>query len=167
MPSMKKSARMVLMVVCVFMSLTLNSQTRSKASNDLDARRKQLNDLLNEQWQYTLRISPEVASLLGDKRYNDKVSDVSEKAIRDDLEQARRFLSKFEAVYTAGFPNQEALNKTLMVRNLNEQLNNAHFNNWQMPVSQYLGIHLDLPQYSALYSFDTVKDYNDFIARLK
>ncbi|MEO6119802.1 MAG: DUF885 domain-containing protein [Terriglobales bacterium] len=133
----------------------------------VDARRKQLNDLLAEQWEYTMRTSPEFASILGDKRFNDKVGDVSEKAVRADLAEARKFLAKFEAVDTSGFPEQEALNKTLMVRNLKEQLDNAHFNNWQMPVNQFFGIHIDLPQYSSLYALDTVKDYEDYITRLK
>ncbi|MEO5937323.1 MAG: DUF885 domain-containing protein [Terriglobales bacterium] len=133
----------------------------------LDARRKHLTDLLAEQWEYTLRVSPEFASILGDKRFNDKVGDVSAKAVKADLKQTRKFLTKFEAVDTTGFPEQEALNKTLMVRNLKEQLDNAHFNNWQMPVNQFFGIHIDLPQYSALYAFDSAKDYEDYIARLK
>ena len=35
---------------------------------DLEARRKALNDLLHEQWEYTMRTSPIYASILGDKR---------------------------------------------------------------------------------------------------
>lgn len=162
---MRNSARMVLSVLFLFM--TLASDAQSKVANSVEARRKQLNDLLAEQWEYTLRTSPEFASILGDERYNSKVSDISEKAVKADLEQSRKFLARFEAVDTTGFPEQEALNKTLMVRNLKEQLDNAHFNNWQMPVNQFFGIHIELPQYSALYAFDTVKDYEDYIARLK
>ena len=48
--------------------------TMSKLS--VEQRVKQLHDLLNEQWEYTLRTSPEFASILGDKRYNDKLSDL-------------------------------------------------------------------------------------------
>jgi len=36
-------------------------------------------DLLHEQWEYTMRTSPLYASILGDKRYNDKVDDFSQK----------------------------------------------------------------------------------------
>src|SRR5258705_193573 len=39
-----------------------------------DARRHQLTALLDDQWQYTLRQSPEFASILGDRRYNDRWS---------------------------------------------------------------------------------------------
>src|ERR1700751_5487454 len=85
---------------------------------DLESRRKALNDLLHEQWEYTLRTSPIYASILGDKRYNDKLDDFSQQAIDDQLEQSKKFLASFEAIDTTGFPDQEVLNKQLMVRDL-------------------------------------------------
>jgi uncharacterized protein (DUF885 family) len=109
---------------------------------DLEARRKALNDLLHEQWEYTMRTSPIYASILGDKRYNDKLDDFSQQAIDDNLEQTRRFLDRFEAIDTSGFPEQEALNKQLMVRDLKMGLEGARFKPWEMPVSQFGGIHI-------------------------
>src|SRR5271155_4635113 len=88
--------------------------SKKPVSSDLDSRRKQLNDLLDEQWQYNLRTSPEFASILGDKRYNDKLSDASEKFNLEDVETSKKFLARFEKIDTTGFPEQEQLNKTLM-----------------------------------------------------
>jgi uncharacterized protein (DUF885 family) len=134
---------------------------------DLDARRKALNDLLQEQWEYTLRRSPIFASILGDKRYNDQLDDFSQKAIDEDLEQSRRFLARFEAIDTTGFPEQEALNKQLMVRDLKMNLEGARFKPWEMPVNQFNGIHIDAPQLVSILAFTNTKDYEDYIARLK
>ena len=134
---------------------------------DLEARRKALNDLLHERWEYTMRTSPIYASILGDKRYNDKLDDFSQQAIDDDLEQARRFLNRFEAIDTTGFPEQEVLNKQLMVRDLKMSLEDARFKPWEMPVSQFGGIHIDAPQLVSVLSFDSVKDYEDYITRLR
>jgi len=134
---------------------------------DLEARRKTLNDLLHEQWEYTMRTSPIYASILGDKRYNDKLDDFSQAAIDDNLERTRRFLSRFEAIDTTGFPEQEALNKQLMVRDLEMGLEGARFKPWEMPVNQQSGIHIDAPQLVSLLSFENVKDYEDYITRLK
>lgn len=133
----------------------------------VEQRLKQLHDLLNEQWEYTLRTSPEFASILGDKRYNDKLSDFSQAAIDKDLRQTQVFLQQFEAVNTAGFPEQERINRDLMVRNLRQQLEGAKFKEWEMPVTQYGGIHIGAPQIVSSLSFSTVKDYEDYIARLK
>ena len=60
----------------------------------VEQRIKKLHDLLNEQWEYTLRTSPEFASILGDKRYNDKLSDLSQAAIDKDLRQTQNFSRK-------------------------------------------------------------------------
>ncbi|HVG34039.1 MAG TPA: DUF885 domain-containing protein [Pyrinomonadaceae bacterium] len=136
-------------------------------TESLEARRKQLNDLLTEQWEYVLRTSPEFASILGDKRYNDQVSDFSQKAIDEDLAKTKDFLTRFEAVDTTGFPEQEALNKTLMVRQLKESLDNARFKSWEMPVNQISGIHLQAPQLANYLPLTSVKDYEDYITRLK
>lgn len=133
----------------------------------VEQRLKQLHDLLNEQWEYTLRTSPEFASILGDKRYNDKLSDFSQAAIDKDLRQTQVFLQQFEAVNTAGFPEQERINRDLMVRNLRQQLEGAKFKEWEMPVTQYGGIHIGAPQIVSSLSFSTVKEYEDYIARLK
>ena len=134
---------------------------------DLESRRKALNDLLAERWEYTLRNSPIYASILGDKRWNDKLDDFSQKAIDDDLDQSQKFLVRFEAIDTTGFPEQEALNKTLMARDLQVALDGAKFKAWEMPVSQFGGIHIYLPQLVSVLSFQSVKDYEDYISRLK
>ena len=134
---------------------------------DVEMRRKTLNDLLAERWEYTMRTSPEFASILGDKRWNDKLSDGSQKAIDDDLARAKVDLAKFEAVDTGGFPEQEVLNKALMVRDLKDQMEGARFKNWEMPVSQNSGPQIDLPQLVSLLAFTNVKDYEDYISRLK
>src|SRR5271169_6543511 len=76
----------------------------------LESRRKALNELLAEQWEYRLRTSPLFASFLGDKRWNDKLDDFSQQAIDKDLQETGKYLARFEAIDTTGFPEQEALN---------------------------------------------------------
>ncbi|HEY6304154.1 MAG TPA: DUF885 domain-containing protein [Terriglobales bacterium] len=134
---------------------------------NLEVRRKALNDLLHEQWEYTMRRNPIYASILGDKRYNDKLDDFSQQAIDDNLEQTRLFLDRFEAIDTTGFPEQDVLNKQLMVRDLKMDLEGARFKPWEMPVNQFNGIHIDAPQLVSVLSFENVKDYEDYITRLK
>ncbi|HMI43749.1 MAG TPA: DUF885 domain-containing protein, partial [Gemmatimonadaceae bacterium] len=143
------------------------AQSHVGAAGSVEARVKGLHELLDEQWEYTLRTSPEFASILGDKRYNDRLSDFSQSAIDRDIGQNRIFLAKFEAVNTDGFPEQEKLNRDLMVRNIRQTLDAVKFREWEMPVNQMGGIHLDAPQLVTSLSFETVKDYDDYIARLK
>jgi uncharacterized protein (DUF885 family) len=154
-------------LIGILLLLSMPAMAADKPSANVEERRKQLDGLLNEQWEYVLKTNPEFATILGDKRYNDKVSDVSEKAVHADLEMTQKFLARFEAVDATGFPPQEQLNKALMIRGLKEQLDNAKFEDWLMPVNQFRGIQIDLPQFVSLIPFDTVKDYEDYVARLK
>jgi len=134
---------------------------------EVAARRKALDSLVKEQWEYTLRTQPEFASILGDKRYNDRWRDFSPAFVEADLAQAADFLKRFEAIDTTGFPVQEQLNQQLMVRQLREKLEGARFKDWEMPVLQNSGIHIDLPHLVSSLSFETVKDYEDYLARLQ
>ncbi len=158
----RAGAVVLLAVMAVGLALSQNAP-----KPDLETRRKMLNDLLAEQWEYRLRTSPEFATIIGDKRYNDQLSDYSQKAIEDDLAQAKKFLARFDAIDTSGFSEQEQLNKTIMVRQLRRQVDGARFKAWEMPVNQFSGIHLQMPQFVALLPFTNVKDYEDYIARLK
>lgn len=136
------------------------------AQQPLEARRKALADLLAEQWEYTLKTSPEFASILADRRYNDQWTDLSLAGVKQRLEDSKAFLARFQAIDTTDFPEQELLNQQLMVRNLQEGLDNARFEDWLMPVNQFGGVHIGLAQLVPLLPFATVKDYEDYIARL-
>ncbi|MCA1828939.1 MAG: DUF885 family protein [Myxococcales bacterium] len=149
------------------MTLLLAALLAASTASDLGARRKQLADLLDEQWEYNLKNSPEFASMLGDKRYNDKLSDFSEKHVYEDIARDKEMLARFKAIDITGFPEQEALNQRLMVRNLELEAESVRFKDWEQPVSQFGGIHIDAPQLITILSFETVKDYEDYIKRLQ
>src|SRR6476620_784485 len=108
-------------IVLLLIAATTASAAELSAG-DLDRRRKALDDLLKEQWEYTMRTNPEFASLIGDRRFNDKSADVSEAATRKDAAETRKFLQKFKAIDARGFSEQEQVNKALMVRNLEDSL---------------------------------------------
>ncbi|HVT42833.1 MAG TPA: DUF885 family protein [Thermoanaerobaculia bacterium] len=159
--------KMIVLIVIAVILMTGVAVSAERSAEDLDTRRKALDGLLTEQWEYVLATSPEYASILGDKRYNDKVSDLSEAAILRDLAMTKTFLRRFEAIDTFGFSDQEKLNKRLMVEGLRNQIEDSRFRNWLMPVNQMSGIHLRLPSYPQYFSFESVKDYEDYLVRMR
>ena len=132
----------------------------------LEARRSELNRLLADEWEYTLRTQPELATQIGDNRYNDRLSDFSDQAIADDLEHSRQAVARFEAIDVTGFPEQEKLNRALMLRSLHETLDSAQFKDWEMPATQFGGIHLGYASLPFDSPFRNVKDYEDYLSRL-
>ena len=132
----------------------------------LEDRRKALSSLFDEIWQDRLSHSPEFASSIGDKRYNDQLTDYSVDAYNDQLARGRDYIVRLGGIDTAGMDDQEVLSKDLMVRQLVDQQEAAEFKPWETPVNQFNGLHSELPQLVARLSFETVKDYDDYTARL-
>jgi uncharacterized protein (DUF885 family) len=156
----------LLLVHALFASALFVPLLAYAADQTLDARRAKLNRLLSEEWEYTLRTSPELATQVGDDRYNDRLSDFSDKAIADDLEHTRQSLARFEAIDVTGFPEQEKLNRALMLRTLHEGIDSAKFKGWEMPATQFGGIHLGYAGLAFETPFRNVKDYDNYLARL-
>ncbi|HEX7809158.1 MAG TPA: DUF885 family protein, partial [Thermoanaerobaculia bacterium] len=164
---MKMATSKLLLLAGVILVFAMNAAAQELSAADLDQRRVKLQKLLDEQWEYTLEHSPEFASILGDRRYNDQVSDASEAAVKAELEDSRRFLRRFEAIDTTAFSEQGQLNRDLMIKGLRDSIESAKFKNYQMPVNQMGGIHLGTAQLPSLLPFQTVKDYDDYVVRLR
>jgi len=157
----------VLPVFLLTLSGTLVGPARPQnASATLDSRRAELTRLLHDEWEYTLRHSPEFATHVGDNRYNDRLSDLSDKAIADHLEHQRLALTRFEALDVTGFPEEEKLNHALQVRSLREDIERARFKDWEMPATQFGGVHLGYASLPSYLPFRNVKDYENYLARL-
>jgi uncharacterized protein (DUF885 family) len=126
-----------------------------------------LKALFAEMWQDRLEHDPEFATSIGDMRYNDRLDDRSVAAYDDDLARGAAYLARLAAISTDGLSEEDRLSKDLMVRTLVEQQEEAVFKPWEMPVNQFYGIQVDLPALQGVCPFKTVKDYNDYIARLR
>jgi uncharacterized protein (DUF885 family) len=146
--------------------MSVRLASAQNAGTTLDSRRAELKHLLNDEWEYSLRHSPEFATHIGDNRYNDRLSDLSDKAIADNLEHQRQALKRFEALDVTGFPEEETLNHSLMVRSLREDIERARFKDWEMPATQFGGVHLGYASLPTYLPFRDVKDYENYLARL-
>jgi uncharacterized protein (DUF885 family) len=136
------------------------------ADTGIEKRRQRLKTLLEEEWEYTLRTHPEFATYVGDDRYNDKLSDHSPEAVERELKHAQETLKRIEAVDSTGFPEQEKLNKEVAVRELREHIEGARLKQWEMPVNQMGGIHLSYASMPLQLPFHSVKDFDNYLARL-
>jgi len=125
-----------------------------------------LRAMFEEEWDYEMRASPEAATALGDNRFNDRLDDHSLTGILADADARRKFLARFEVVDTTGLSASDALSRRLMIRDLRESLDAMPFKSWEMPVNQRDGIHLGLVDLVSLTPFNTVADYDHYIARL-
>ncbi|MDC4252884.1 DUF885 domain-containing protein [Acinetobacter baumannii] len=142
-------------------------KSQSKPNSDVSVRVKALNQLLQEQWEYTLKNNPETATTLGDLRYNDRWTEFSKNQIEKDKKTTQNFLKRFEAIDSTGFSATDQLNKDLMIYQLKETLKNYDLKLYEMPFNQMWGLHLQFPGFISSIPFDNAKQYQDYISRLK
>jgi uncharacterized protein (DUF885 family) len=153
-------------ILLIAIPLVTIAIARVPGETAVELRRAQLSAALEQEWEYRLRAHPEMATYIGDNRFNDRVSDYSAKFFAEDLEHAKQMLRSIESIDTAGFPEQEQLNKTLMVRRLGERIESSRFKDWEMPVDQMNGVHLSYAALPSATPFRSVKDYEDYLSRL-
>ena len=124
------------------------------------------NALFEEQYESDLRNFPERATAFGDHRYNDKLAEHSLAAIAQRHTTDEAFLTRLESIPTTGFSDQDQLSHDLLVRVLEQRIADFNLKEYEMPINQQNGIHTGLADLPLSVPFDSVKHYEDYIARL-
>ena len=164
-----KSFKLPAIIISVLLLLAVAPAAQSQAPAtpaSIQANRKALNAIFTDYWEDKLKHEPETASELGDKRYNDQIADYSVKAVNAKLEREQGFLMRLAAIDAAGLTDQEKTSRELLLRLFAEDQEAADFKEWEMPITQRSGIQITYADLVAELTFTSVKDYDDWIARL-
>jgi uncharacterized protein (DUF885 family) len=124
------------------------------------------NALFDEQYESDLRNYPLRATAFGDYRYNDQIGDYSLDAILKHHKLDEEFLARVKAISDDGFSDQDQLSHDLMVRVLEQRIADFDLKEYEMPITTQGGIHTNLADLPLSVPFDSVKHYEDYIARL-
>ncbi|HEV2679624.1 MAG TPA: DUF885 family protein [Rhodanobacter sp.] len=131
------------------------------------ARSQALDKLLAEQWEYQLKESPELATTIGDDRYNDRWTDYSPAHVAVDRAATESFLKRFQALDISGLSEQQQLSQQMMVRQLQDNLEAIRLKNYEMPLDQIEGVQLHIPELVSTIPFDSTRHYEDYLKRLQ
>jgi uncharacterized protein (DUF885 family) len=146
----------VVVAVCVF------AQDLKPVTDRVTAQ----NALFDEQYESDLRNMPERATAFGDYRYNDKLEDHSLQGIAQRHKTDQAFLARLQAIPTTGFSDQNQLSHDLLIRVLQQRIADFELKEYEMPINQQNGIHTGLADLPLSVPLDSVKHYEDYIARL-
>lgn len=127
---------------------------------------EQLHALFDAEWERTLRENPTFASSLGDPRYNTEWPDVSVEAMAARQERNREVLRQLDAIDLAALSADDRINWTLFRKQYENDLQNYQYGWHLLPINQREGIQ-DANSLADSLRFETVKDYEDWIARLR
>jgi uncharacterized protein (DUF885 family) len=155
-----------LSVGCLSIAEGAPSGTAAAPAGSVESRVAAQNSLFEEYYQTELKNHPERATAYGDYRYNDRLDEVSLAAINAQHASDQGFRARLEAISTKDFSEQDRLSHEVLLDTLRQRNDNYSFKEFEMPVSQMDGPHVRLADLPLAVPFDTVKQYEDYIARL-
>src|SRR5918993_1493171 len=131
---------------------------------------KSFNDFLDAYYEERLAMYPMEATQIGDNRYNSLLpNDISE-GFRSDL---KNFYSRYESElrnYTRdSLSTQEKVSYDIFKREMEVSLRALTFKEHYIPIQQFWGMTLTIPQIASGKSyqpFKSAQDYRDFLSRI-
>jgi len=127
------------------------------------------NTLFDDAWQAGLKMNPLQATAVGDYRYNDQLGDYSLAAPAARHQRDIADLARIKAIDSSGFPEQDLISHDLFRRQLEQRVEDYDLKEFEMPLSASGGgggIHVSVADLPLSMPFDSVKHYEDYIARL-
>jgi prolyl oligopeptidase len=121
--------------------------------------------LLDDTWEWQLTENPVRASRLGDRRFNDKWTDMSLDAIEQRFAEQQEFLRRLRVIDSSQLSATDALNYDLFRRQLENSIDGNEFKTYLMPMSQRGGVQ-SLESTAETLRLSNVKDYEDWLARM-
>ncbi len=123
--------------------------------------------LFEDSWQSNLKLSPTLATAIGDYRYNDQLGDNSLAGIVKRHDISAGYLMRIKAISPEGFSEEDRTSHDLFLRNLQESMDDYDLKDYEMPVTAQGGPHTGFADLPLSVPLDSVKHYEDYIARLQ
>jgi len=141
----------ILILMCL--SVFASGQTSPAAQN---ASAKALHALFEAEWDYRMQQSPEQASELGDRRWNDRWSDESLEAYARRHQHDQDVLTRLAKINRASLTAADQLNYDLFQKSYQLSIEGYKFHTFLIPLNQRGGIQTQDELADSL-RFETVK----------
>ena len=102
-----------------------------------------------------------------DARYSKRLEDVSEARYEAEAKTLAEFDSRLKAIDRATLTAALQTDAEILARQLRDRQAELRFRAFEMPLGSREGFHFELAALPDKYSFDTVADYDDYIAKLQ
>ena len=124
-----------------------------------------LHQLFDTEWEYQMAHNPVRASLLGDRRWNDKWSDVSLGELHEEFQHGREVLNQLHQIDRGQLSPEDQLNYDVFDYNQTNYVQGEPYKWYLVRTNTFSGIQTVEGLVNSL-RFETVKDYDDWIGRM-
>jgi uncharacterized protein (DUF885 family) len=126
-----------------------------------------LQELFLDYYEFQLREDPGQATFAGRAEYNDRWDDPSPEHQRQYVASLQQFLRRLHAIREAGLAAPDRLSYDLLDRQLKERIEEDGTISSFFSVNHLVGEHLNIFSTTAVAPANTVKDYENQVARLR
>ena len=126
-----------------------------------------LNQLIADQWEAWMRWDPLFATSCGDHRFNDRLPEADEEHYVSWRGQLADFRQRLQKMDRDALPPADRLNYDIFARMLDFEIAGLDYHGYRLPISKAGGFHIYFPDLYLLSPFGTVRDYENFLARLE
>lgn len=123
--------------------------------------------LIDNEWETLMKNYPELATLMGDQKYNDKLSDLSEEAILNRKINMQKTLEELKTINQAELTDENKLNFLLFKDHLENYIKEIDFKGYLMPINQMMGVQEEFSRLIEMMPYKNEKDFENYLARLK
>lgn len=152
--------------LCAPAAVAVPSPQAASATPSRNAATQALYALFDAEWERGMREDPEQASYRGDKRYNDRWTDMSATAIQARMDGDRKALESARATDRKALSAADQLHYDVFVWDLEKAVERQKYREYQRAVSQRGGVQ-NAEGIAEVLPFASTKDYRDWLARME
>ena len=128
---------------------------------------KALHALFDRNWEIRLRENPLLATSVGRHEYDDRLPSVTPADLERRQEERKKTRAELLAIDRSKLPADEAVNYDIFRRQLEEAIEAYQFGDYEMPINADSGFHSSFSRLPKDMPLATVKDYENYISRLR
>jgi len=128
---------------------------------------KRLHALFDRNWEQRLKESPLFATSVGRHEYDDRLPSVTPADLSRRQEERKKTLTELLSIDRAKLPAEERVNYDIFQRQVEDGIESYILGDYQMPINADSGFHSGFSRLAKEMPLATVKDYENYISRLK
>lgn len=159
-----------LILIAVIVGALGCTTTTSSTQPQGETANERLTRVLEQYFEEALKLNPVLATSIGDNRYNDRLAvTISDSYRAENRSIAERYRAEVSGIQPGGLTEQNRLSREIFIRNLENTLEGYKYPSHLVPLNQFFSTPSSFAQLGSgtgIHPFKTVKDYDDFLARI-
>lgn len=126
-----------------------------------------LHALFDRSWEAALKDDPLMATSVGRHEWNDRLPSITLADLKRQNERYRTYLADLAAIDRAKLPAQEQVNYDMFRRVVEDLVRGYELGDYEITINSDSGFHTSFARLAKEVPLATVKDYENYIARLR